>query len=1351
MVLLAKLIAGLCALLSIVLGIRVAALGRAHFRRLLLGGCFAAGGALILLGLAAPEREVEGGRRLLVVHSPSLSTDERGKVLQELQHLPSGRHLRVAFVALEREQPGAAAERGSDRLRFQPPRDLETAAEGHEGLRPEDSLGSVLDRLVGRVETSGGFREGGILFLHDEDSLWGRLRPPAGETDLKRILARLDQARVRVYVRELPARRTAGLDVFLEREQVPSGRAKELDDIVRVEVPDIDEGGSFPVCVFLDDVRPGEYCPHLLNLKLKPKPEPHLTFSLSELSVERLQPGFHQLNVEVRAQGGRSVQTGSHYFRVADPGLVVLYPPVPQGVDAAGLLRQADQAVRSGDPSRWFRIEAFHPPPNEKITFGRLTADGLESAEETRVEKALVSSRALVLVEPTAVQLTALEARFGLAAKIREGLDVLVLRPPAQPAKDAPAWMPAWAAKPPGGGDDGMSAMRDLRVYLLVDSSRWTQLPAPADPNRTPAALELQRAALSRVYQLLGAPARAREVKVVDDLLNGPIEPVEGSLEGRKVILYPMLTPRADLNRLEQRWDTEGRWQRDGPVVDFAPGDVGLRLASLFAPPDKAPKAGSGFQPLRRDGFYPNTAVLVFAPDLQVGMPPPDIDVRWRLTLGGKAQAPGFLSAPGTATLLPRELAAQGIFTLLAQLPLDSEYDKFYRQSLAPGPVGSLDGLRQKSTRADGSPIASILPSPLRPPKLPEPRVVKLETAADVNRVVDALVQWLKSRSPGKLALLEGGRAVDQRLVGKPVAPGETPKQATRTAPRRHAILEPARSLLERPHAVIADDRKTDVAHKALPAVVSSRIGTGVVVVTAYSPFDPDLRDLWQQDDGRESPDGWGLQRIVDLVELTAASARAAGTRPVLREVREMEDGATVLLDVWLPDLDQAARHPPRLAGKPLQWLPSADPHRRTLQLQAEKNLQGFFRLELAPSGAAGATECQPQVTPPLGEECIFLSLHPSSLAGRTSLEALRSVAAFSGGANLPAEERTADLLASRRTWGGVAGLALAVVAVLLFSPAARPWTGARLALVRRRLRRARAIEGPGEAARFDVDGVLSDWGQHPGDPSSVRQAGTPAARKVWEQGDDLAAAEPASLVPFTLLGRRLGLPPTRPRIRRRHVARSMEAILWLDASRSLGVPDVSPWATKAAVARVAAGMLARAVWRQAGSVRAGIAGRPSALWGPRLSEDDAGDLEQLLERGLAPAPSPAGVEEVLPLPRDLTPGHTVFLISDLVAPTVEELLAFLQGCAENDARVRVVHLHDPFESDLVGLSVDVTSGLLLDRTDWHPAELAAAHRQRREELRSLVERSDGHFVSIFTSDTGVELAQKLLAPGFLR
>jgi hypothetical protein len=171
-----------------------------------------------------------------------------------------------------------------------------------------------------------------------------------------------------------------------------------------------------------------------------------------------------------------------------------------------------------------------------------------------------------------------------------------------------------------------------------------------------------------------------------------------------------------------------------------------------------------------------------------------------------------------------------------------------------------------------------------------------------VKKVVDALVKHIGAQ-PTELVRLGDGRVIDERTAKK------------RGAPARHLLLTPAKgwksrtSSLEPDHSVIRGIRLPVAKDTGEWTAVAARsLREGTVVVTAYSPF---AADLWRPDVGKagmpkgvpptdsKEPDGWGVQRLLDLVGLTTTRRSVPRGYPIVREVREADGGATIWVDCW--------------------------------------------------------------------------------------------------------------------------------------------------------------------------------------------------------------------------------------------------------------------------------------------------------------------------------------------------------------------------------------------------------------------------------------------------------------------
>lgn len=1368
----------------VAVGVRVSAsafrAGRRSRRRLLQGAAF----LLTALTLAAfwqvLHGELPGQRDVLVVYSPELAGSTRSQeALEWLRSLLEEKRS-VAFLRLERGgSPSPPAE--SAPLRFLPGRQ---ALEGgwpqiaqHAGrleILGEEArergqwlqlLGQKARELLGEGETSWiPWRQPTVLVLYDHGETWSQLLVPEGRIDpvggsLQPAWVReqelLLRSRLQLFVLDVPRElRPDRLRIDLPRDTLPAGVGlPDLPDKLCIRLPMVPrkEAGSWSASLrgAFDDRRFGPWT------KRDPKPladggAPCLEAHPSELRDQRtsragLAPGFHRLAVEVRlSKSGEAprLYQGVRYLRAVQRRVLILYPPGggPGLLGRSGWDRPPVQPVPLDAPLRDLLPDLLHRSIETNrprlrglgrfdsmgspagISFQPLPAAGSAPSLLGLLQKELEEADALVLVEPSWAQLTTLAASLRLETAVSQGTNLLIIGPPARdPASTGLDWLPSAVPAEPAGTSgspaptEPLLADRKPRLYLLPDHSRLTYLPASAEDPTT--LQDVQAAILAALRDRWRIAALDRETSA--------------DIRKRALRVFPPLLLDADLGALDS---TYARNRATGARLDTAPSSVSARLRAVLGELKDPYFPRQGIRPRH---FHPATQILLFTLDLPAGR---GADAEDRLRLRGPG--PGVRQIPPGREILPRDLARLGVRILHVELRVPSSYEAFYRRELAAGtaPGSARDGCVSVPSDPPG-----VLPKDLQETPPPTLRCrLGVDTPPDqIAEIARELAREIEESAPpapgfGRLERRRAGRIIDERSL------------AERAAPELHAVLpSPLQDdALAEPYAVLRDDRDEGRrTHRPLPGIVARRLGEGEVIAAAWSPLS---RAVWEDDAGHadrrgssQAADGWGLQRLLDLVDLTGAVRPLPGF-PIVREIRELADQRTLQIDVWTRLFGSDRWRLPEIDGTPLQVV-ATNPasHRVTLQYRPGEPVRGDRELSLAP-GAPFGPEARPRV---------FLDLRGGAGGERTVREMLGALAAGTGGAVFdPARDPGLASAAGRfvhpmpGSWLFGAGLCLLLIGLL--GPLVRPWTAVTLSLRRWRDRRRRPESLVPPEAILDVDGVLAEWGYQPGLPSASRRAGTPAAEKPWESGEDLSGARRSTLVPFTSLGRVMGLPMRRPSLRQRHVTHAMEAVILVDNSRSLTVPAGSLPLSKSDLAPRLAALLARVVWAQAGTVRAAVT-RPASgpeEWGPSTSDDDGSALESFVRRHLGALGAGDGPWR---LP-DLETGHVLFLLSDLLALEEEALEDLLRRCGRDGIELRVAHLFDPNERELVGLVWNAEAGVYHDRTEWEPAELALAYAERTDRFRNLVLRAEGRFLTLSTDSLAEAIREDLRSQGFL-
>jgi len=214
--------------------------------------------------------------------------------------------------------------------------------------------------------------------------------------------------------------------------------------------------------------------------------------------------------------------------------------------------------------------------------------------------------------------------------------------------------------------------------------------------------------------------------------------------------------------------------------------------------------------------------------------------------------------------------------------------------------------------------------------------------------------------------------------------------------------------------------------------------------------------------------------------------------------------------------------------------------------------------------------------------------------------------------------------------------------------------------------------------------------------------------------------------------------------MRLRHASRSVEATVWIDASPSLFIPDVSEHFTKAQYAEALVRLLCGYVWLQGGHVRLFAANGPA--FEPFSPGTDQEEVTQAVASIFAQSKDPA--RSSLVGPRDMEPSQALFLVSDLFSVEARQLQQMGLTFQQDDVSFRVVHLVDMDEFGLAGLGA--ARWAVEDRTGWSSADLERAYNGRIRAMKRAVESAGGCFASVTTNLVVNDCVERLLDGGVL-
>jgi hypothetical protein len=1247
--------------------------------------------------------QVQVPRAVVLVYSDQTSVDQLRSVLASLHSTDQVTALRITRDAAPTTTgnwngPGGIgpgpAEPGNQYL------ERLSRSAGVVSLQPDHWLDSLIDadrrsRAAFPLMHTGVYQHTLIVLL-DNGPTWDKLGRSGLE--LTESLARLQNPATEVYLFPGQTEQAPGwLDVELSREVLPSVPIKAMiSQSVRVVLRGADRirtaGDTYALQLWLDGgpANPGE--PHFTLSAQGTDPGPgrelQSTTTLDEFwpaAGQKDTPlivGLHRVFVRLVIHPGQPgvaplEYTASRYFLVEQRGMLLLHNqslgtlaqstwagPIP--ANPAALFRDyLNSRNKTGQRSR------TEFAPESLIDHSFNTSPAILIAD-------LRSCRVLILDEPSPEQLIRLSAELNLEKRIREdGLTVVLIRPPAidQPRPD---WLKVVAeTETPG---HAVEVHRKRQIFFCSENLRLLKFPNRAKLKAAPnpddmTGLRAQQDVIQKVCQQLGIAEFPIEVKDgVNPYLEFPAikEPRQGRfVHGDVEVPITVHPPRA-------------------PMLDYDPAKQHILETVVASIPERLSILDQASPPLSGPDYHPGTSVVLFMDDL------PQLDVI-------PADARQLFRRAGTNEPWPESKAGENPIADLVQrgvtvYAVRFQLDPIYARSL--------------SRNIRGGQSAEAFLAPIRGNSFLHelPLALTTESVLDVSDQIGRSIR----EGGGTISRQRGARVIDERTI----SPHE--------APERHLLLrrtDTPRSKLDGPFAVIEDSRFVENHRvRRAPTIESYSLREGTVVVLGYSPF---ARDVWQRDAGSaagKEPDGqqagtvngWGVQRLIDAIEITTPGRPLSRNHPLLRGARVADDGATLWVDCWADFSSEKTWIEPTLRQR-TQAVPGRL-HRFdrstgnvTFQVQPPLNqsLRGWFTLEL------GDIDSGPESRPVL-----FVDLQPMQLDGRSTREALARLAGLTGGTVLN-RGSTMESLACSRPAAWLVSFLLVGLALFLLSPLVRRWS-----LFRRR-RHGELVRGDRRMVSLDVPGILAEWGMNAGAPRSTRQAGDPAGQKPYESGDPLSAARSSTL--FPLFADAATIPPRRPIVRERYSGRALEAIILLDCTSSLFGTTASP--TPAQYVVELTRLLAGAIWSTAGQVCVQSIQQPELTWGPHGGGEDSEELirfvNQAIQQGARKGYQP------LRLPEGMASGQLLFLVSDLLAPHYRVLGRFLTECAAQEISCRVIHVQLPPGEDGIGLGRSALTGRLLDRTEWTPDDLIAAHEEHLAQIRPLVEAGGGRFATV--------------------
>lgn len=1237
------------------------------------------------------------------------------------------------------------------------------------------------------------------------------LQTKADEMEKESALASLGSPPTDVFVLQAPsAERPGQLVIDLNTDVVPAGSVGALGaaraNLRLVGARSVRrKGKTYPVRAWIDG-GPGQSGSTQLvysepdNVRTDPDPDPAIepihslelaSFrSLNKKDDAILDEGWHRLHVRLTVSTEKngvpmSIEyAATRYFKAERQHVLFLQPELGLGMANVGWLSptlKLPPNVRFIPPpsaSSLVKDYLNHPRGGQVLRTNLSSHNIRESAfsgDLDAIAAEVKKCRTLVLVEPDAEFLRKLEEKVPLEPLIRDGVTVLVIGPP--PELDAgpplPKWLPLASTPVKAGDPNSRLVHRDRRVYFLPDNARllqsvsWSRLANRNNSDLT--GVTMQRDVINALCKDLHARDAAESGTNVSDYVQvskdasglnsyttttGPARIRVGRIPGASgeevpVAIYPPVSnylALSDTKELETR--PQWLWETGTSFLPLRTRHLKERIKGLDAIPAPVVKQDIPHEALYLDEqhLYPGTSVVLFMAD----MPQPremltlpfgiEYSARFKAITEPNKPVPGLSDSPPDISAL-KKLAGMAATVYVVRIRLPQGHAEAIKDAFGKVPYWTLDEYLAEAKRIPE--LAPFIVDSLVLDLSDKSAAGPTNAAASLDAVKQQLSTLIRGQQGAIISRERAGRVIDERTIKK------------RNAPEGHRILVPTKAWKQRTndldpdHARIQGPKLPDQSDK-WTAIAARPLGEGHVVVSAYSPFAPDMWRPDVKDAGlpdhlpvnSKTPEGWGVQRILDAADLTTPRRSVPSVHPIVRGVREADDGATIWIDCWA-NFHKGGWEAPTIRNKGVQMgkgdellrgtVYSIDRLTRTITYEFRntgKTPLSGSDFELWLSEKEKGVEAQPP---------IYLNLQPSSDSGRSAREALTRLAGLSGGGELNGQSAKESMKFARPLpW--FATFALVFTAILLFLPPLRPWS-----LLRRWRRTGDArLRDRRPTARFDVDAVLTEWGLNPGEPKAARQAGLPGGQKPFESGDSLSVALPATLFSLTTSGGKV-LPAKRPIVRRRHITRAIEAVMLLDCTPSLLVPRQVPG--KVEYVELIARLITGAVWGVSGSVQIRSLQNPALVWGPRPAGDSADDLPAFIREALKQgvATSEGGLQP----PEDLLPGHVLYLISDLLASREEEVRALLGYCAREEVSFRLAHLVGSADPQMFGLTRSALSGALLDRTEWDEVDMDAAIREHIAQSRAMVEGGEARFASVSTDLSAGDVFERLVAQRF--
>lgn len=311
--------------------------------------------------------------------------------------------------------------------------------------------------------------------------------------------------------------------------------------------------------------------------------------------------------------------------------------------------------------------------------------------------------------------------------------------------------------------------------------------------------------------------------------------------------------------------------------------------------------------------------------------------------------------------------------------------------------------------------------------------------------------------------------------------------------------------------------------------------------------------------------------------------------------------------------------------------------------------------------------------------------------------------------------------------------LMLLVMSAALFSPVVRRWH----AFARFAGRHLRSLS----PIAFDADTVSQRAGVVASRYEAGRRAGDPAWVRPFQSGDSLARAVVPDLACFTSLGRSLGIPRRKPRVRLREIGESFDLLVFIDDAPSMRYPgDLRGRSRKRMAAEAMIAVIGEAVTRRGG--RWTLTGLRTKERVVKLKTRDPEMVSELLSVFFDTERERFDPRLLGSPPRGMEPR---LLISDFLTCDVSDYIGWL-----GSGRGAAILIRDREQKHEVGLGYDAATGTFFDRGVWEHGDAEALLARRRIEVRTAMQQAGQAFAEIDVDASDLEISEILTTSGVL-